>query len=89
MNWFNIGIRSGSPIERAGRTLTLKTFVFQLAFPGGGIIYNRPVAVSIRAEGAPDRTLPIININRLAQVAFTCLGLAALGIASRRMFPHD
>ncbi len=88
MNGFQIGVRSGSPIERAGQRITLKTFVFQLATPGGGVIYHRPIAVTVQAEGQPAHTLPVFNINRLAQVAIVGLSLITLGIVRRRLH-HD
>lgn len=91
MKWFQIGIRSGSPIEFSSHQLTLRTLVIQLQVPwrGGktGLLYNRPIAVQTKTGDQAARTLPVINVNRLA-IIYT-FGWALLAARNLWRINHD
>lgn len=52
-------------------SLRLQAQALQLHWPGGGFVWNRPVAVLV--EGETETRLPIVDVTRLVQ-----LGLVAL-----------
>lgn len=78
----------GQPIHAHGREVTPIGRVTQVSWPGGGLLWNRAVAVEVRQGGETTR-LPIRNATRRA-IALLLLGLAAptflLAWAQRRLF---
>ncbi len=86
MNWFHAETRSGTPILYGPHLLTLRTWVVRVTLPWmpGGLIFNHPYAVTVETGAEPARTLPIINVNRLAQVSIFTLGLLAIVIFRRK-----
>ncbi len=91
MSLFHIGRQSGEPITYQGQTFTLQNLVVRLNFSlpnnGGGIIYNRPMAVSIQGADEQVRTIPILNYTRLGVFLILGLGLfMSILIAGRK---HD
>jgi hypothetical protein len=61
---------SSQPIAVGDLKITVRSRVLQIRFPGasGGLIWNRPIAVSVyRPDGAIER-LPVRDVTRLVQV---------------------
>lgn len=80
MDWFQFETRSSRSLAFGDRFLTVHSWVLQILTPGGGLIWNYPVAVTVRtSDGEVEREerLPIIDPTRLAQVALVGLSLAA------------
>jgi len=65
----------GQPIHAHGREVTPIGRVTRIAWPGGGLIWNRAVAVEVR-QGSEITRLPIRNATRRA-IALLLLGVAA------------
>lgn len=65
----------GQPIHAHGREVTPIGRVTRISWPGGGLIWNRAVAVEVR-QGSETIRLPIHNATRRA-IALLLLGLAA------------
>jgi hypothetical protein len=87
-NPFKIETREGAPIRSGDAEVVLRSRVVQLRLPfaNGGIIWNRPLAVSIRRPGAPDYSLPVRDVTRLLQLVLLALGLGGallLRVAAR------
>jgi hypothetical protein len=67
--------RSGSPVRVGGFTLTPQSEALVLRWPRGGLIWNRPVAVTVEQDGQQER-LPVTDVTRLIQVGLLFLTLA-------------
>ncbi len=70
---------SSQPISIGDLKITVRSRALQIRFPGssGGVIWNRPIAVSVyRPDGTSQRLL-VRDVTRLAQVFALALGLAA------------
>jgi len=74
---------TGQPVKVKGTQLRIRSQVLQLRFPliSGGLIWNRPVAVSVRTADGQDRILPIRDVTRTAMLV-----LAELCFASTLLF---
>jgi hypothetical protein len=62
-----VGEFSMTPVSQA---LTIR-------FPGGGLVWNRPVAIVLERDGERTR-LPIVDVTRIAVLALFGLSLAIL-----------
>lgn len=75
---FHIQTLSGPPIKLKGAELHVRSQVIQLRFPfiSGGVIWNRPISVSVRTADGQDRILPIQDVTRTAVLTMLVLSLA-------------
>ncbi|HEY7348324.1 MAG TPA: hypothetical protein VH599_08395 [Ktedonobacterales bacterium] len=64
----------GQPVQAHGYEITPIGRVAQIIWPGGGLLWNRPVAVEVR-QGAQQTRLPIRNMTRRI-IASSLIGLA-------------
>ena len=69
--------KTSDPIELDGKSLVVRSRALQLRFPGstGGVIWNRPVSVSVHTTDGHDQTLPIQDVTRLAEIAIFAVAL--------------
>jgi hypothetical protein len=80
--------KAGKPIPWRDGRVTVWSRVVRVHFPmqRGGLIWNRPVAVSLSTAGEGEQTLPIHDVTRRAQLWLFAAGLlGALGLAAMRM----
>jgi len=78
----------GKGITAGDITLTPQAQVLTLRWPGGGWVWNRPVAVLVERGGSVER-VPIVDVTRLVQIGLYGLGfcltvLTLLAAAERR-----
>lgn len=67
--------RSHDPVGVGDRTITLQSKAVSIRWPGGGGVWNRPVAVLVERDGQVVR-VPIVDVTRLAILAM--VGTTAL-----------
>ena len=88
-----LGVRwetaTGEPVTVGNTTVTPEAQALVVRWPRGGWVWNRPVAITVEADGET-RRVPIVDVTRVAQgalwaasVAFVVVALA-LSIKSRR-----
>jgi hypothetical protein len=58
-------------------SLTPVSQALTIRFPGGGLVWNRPVAVVVEYDGERTR-LPVVDVTRIAVLALFGLSLAIL-----------
>ncbi len=63
----------GKPITAGDITVTPQAQALILRWPGGGWVWNRPVAVLVERGGNVER-IPIIDVTRFAQIGLYGLG---------------
>jgi hypothetical protein len=75
---FKIETRESAPMKSGDAEVVVRSRAIQLALPfaHGGLIWNRPVSVTVRRPGVPEQTLPIHDVTRLVQLALLALGVA-------------
>ena len=81
MDWFQFETRSSSPYTFGDRMLTVHSQVLQILTPFGGLIWNFPIAVTLRSaadETGSEERFPIIDVTRLAQIGLFGLALVSL-----------
>lgn len=79
MEWFQFETTTSSPYTHAGQQFRVHSWVLRILFPGmGGMIWNYPVAMTIRTGEDNEKRIPILDTTRLAQIAL--LGISLLGI---------
>jgi hypothetical protein len=66
--------RSGESVTVGDVTVTPQSSAFTLRWPGGGFVWNRPVAVLVEGPGGEER-IPIVDVTLLAQVLLLGLGV--------------
>jgi hypothetical protein len=66
--------KPGEPITIGETTLTPQAQVLTVRWPGGGWVWNRPVAILVDEPGRQSR-LPIVDITRMAQIGFLAFSL--------------
>ncbi len=74
---------SSQPIAVGNMKITVRSRALQVRFPGasGGLIWNRPIAVTVyRPDGSIER-LPVRDVTRWAQVLLA-VGLVAFLLLS-------
>lgn len=64
---FDIGRRPGVGRQIETRVLVPESLVLAVRWPGGGLVWNWPVALWV-IDGDRVRHLPIIDVTRLAQL---------------------
>ena len=69
---------TGKPIKVKDTQVRVRSQVVQLRFPfiHGGLIWNRPVAVLVRAADGQDQVLPVPDVTRNAVLMLFILSLA-------------
>jgi len=77
MKILHLETQTGEPIQAGENTITLVSQSVRLQPPGfpGGLIWNRPVAVRVQTGSEPEKTLPVRDVTRLAQLLVVGLGL--------------
>ena len=80
--------KASQPIPWGDGRITVWSRVVRVQFPrlSGGLIWNRPVAVSLSSAGGGEQVLPIRDVTRQAQMWLLAAGLlGAVGLAAMRM----
>ncbi|HET6445568.1 MAG TPA: hypothetical protein VFI27_13410 [candidate division Zixibacteria bacterium] len=74
-----IGMKSvsGEPIQSGDTVITPVSKVFTVRAPYIDFIWNRPVEIQIQ-KGDESSTIPIVNVNRLAQMAIFGFGASLM-----------
>jgi hypothetical protein len=77
--------RAGEPIQAAGRRIIPFSKALIVRFPGlpGGLIWNRPVSVSVQGEAGQEQVIPVVDVTRLAlwgMLGGSLLAMAILGL---------
>ncbi len=67
--------RARDPIQIGDRTITLQSKAISVRWPGGGGVWNRPVAALVERDGQVTR-IPIVDVTRVAILAM--VGATAL-----------
>lgn len=84
---FDLQTRSGEPVTVDDVTITPESQALSLRWPGGGLVWNRPVAILVERDGETER-MPILDVTLLAQIALLGLSLvfsiAILILSARR-----
>ena len=62
------------PTVAFGKQITLIGRALQVKWPGGGFVWQRPIAVEVR-QGSIVRRLPIRNGTRIAMIGIVLAGL--------------
>jgi hypothetical protein len=80
--------KASQPIPWGNGHVTVWSRVVRVQFPklSGGLIWNRPLAISLSSGGGGQQMLPIHDVTRQAQLWLLAAGLlAAVGLAATRM----
>ncbi len=67
-SFFQLGRRTSEPVRVDQTLLTYESLVLLLRWPGGGWVWNWPLAVHVDREGKTERIF-IVDVTRLAQIA--------------------
>lgn len=77
MQWFTIGRRRSAPRIASFYTITGESLVVQVRWPGGGLVWQTPLAIHVQRRGRTTHQ-PVVDRSRLAQVALALLTVVAL-----------
>ncbi|HAJ35218.1 MAG TPA: hypothetical protein DCL15_05950 [Chloroflexi bacterium] len=83
MQWFSIRRQRGAPRITGFYTITGESLVVEVRWPGGGLVWNTPIAIHARRRGHTTRQ-PVVDMTRLAQVALTLLTIATIAQIGRK-----
>jgi len=72
------------PVATLGKEITLISRVFQVNWPGGAFLWQRPVAIEVR-QGEIVRRLSIQNATRRATTSIILAGLAIVVLTASWM----
>ena len=77
---FRIETRDSSPITIRDAQIYVRSQVVQLRFPAvdGGLIWNRPVAIVVRAFDGQETIVPIVDLTRMVVLTLAGLSFAAM-----------
>jgi hypothetical protein len=67
-DYVEVRTRERDPIQVGDRTITLQSKAVAVHWPGGGWVWNRPVAAVVEQDGVVER-IPIVDVTRLAILA--------------------
>ena len=67
--------RTAPPVRVGDTVLRLESQVLRVRWPQGGLVWNRPLTVTVERDGQAER-VPIVDVTRLAQAVL--YGLSAL-----------
>ena len=70
-----IQTREGAPIAVGDVTLTPQAQSLSVRWPGGGWVWNRPLAAVVTRGDQEDR-IPIVDVTRIAQIVMLGITLA-------------
>jgi len=76
VNWQT---RSGEPVRVGDVSVTPQSQALGVRWPGGGCVWNRPIALLVEREGRT-RRLPIIDVTRAVQLALYGLSMVFVSI---------
>ena len=81
---FRIEIRNSSPVTIQDAQIYFRSQVVQLRFPAGngGLIWNRPVAIVVRAFDGQETIVPIVDVTRMVMLTLAGLSFAAMFVLS-------
>jgi hypothetical protein len=90
---FEVKTHMGKPWTIGDFTITPESQALTLRWPGGGFVWNRPVAVLVERAQETER-IPIFDVTLLAGVALMAAGLLSLVISTtlwigRRRRSHE
>ena len=82
-------IQRGEPVTVGEMQVTPLAKTFRLPIPSisGGLVWNRPFAVEVRAADGKEWSLPVPDVTRQAQIALLAMGLIGvllIGLVSRK-----
>ncbi len=77
MDWLSIRCTRGAPRIAGFYTISGESLVAQVRWPGGGLVWNTPVAIHVQRRGHTTRRC-VVDVTRLAQVALALLTLVML-----------
>lgn len=83
MQWLSIRRQRSAPRIAGFYTITGESLVVQVHWPGGGLVWNTPVAIYAQRRGHATRQ-PIVDGTRLAQVALALLTMATIAQIGRK-----
>ena len=64
---FRVKIGSGAVVQVEGVSVIPRVRTVSVRWPGGGRVWNRPVALEV-SHGGNTRRIPIVDVTRLVQV---------------------
>jgi len=86
-DYVEVQTRERGPIQVGDRTITLQSKAVSVRWPGGGWVWNRPVAAVVERDGVVER-IPIVDVTRLAILALVggtaLLWLLALSLSKAK-----
>ncbi len=82
MQWFSIRRQRGTPQLAGFYTITGESLVVQVRWPGGGLVWNTPVAVHVQRRGHTV-THRVLDTTRLAQCVLALLTLVMVANRGR------
>ena len=65
---------TGEAVTAGDSTVTPQSQALVVRWPGGGFVWNRPVAVLVQ-HGEKSERIPIVDITRMAQLWLAAVGL--------------
>lgn len=68
MQWLFVQRQQGTPRVAGFYTITGESLIVRLRWPGGGFVWNTPVAVRVQRRGHTE-VHRVLDVTRLAQVA--------------------
>lgn len=68
MQWFTIERKLGTPRIAGFHTITGEALAVQIRWPGGGFVWNTPVAVHVQRRGHTV-VYPVRDVTRVIQLA--------------------
>jgi len=77
MQFLSIQRRTGTPQIAGFYTITGESLVVQIRWPGGGFVWNTPIAIHAQRRGHTQIT-PVVDSTRLAQIGLIGLTLLLL-----------
>jgi len=80
---FRYALVDGAPVSAGGVRATPQARVLEVRWPGGGLVWNRPVAVIVKRDGTTSR-MPIVDATRAAQLALGAFAALVSMMAAAR-----
>jgi hypothetical protein len=85
--WVEVRTRARDPIQIGDRTITLQSKTVAVRWPGGGGVWNRPVAALVERDGQVAR-IPIVDVTRVAILAMAGATALIWLLARSRSMKH-
>ena len=76
---FKLELLESAPIMSGDAEVVVRARAVHIPLPfaHGGLIWNRPISVSVRRPGVSELTLPVRDVTRILQLALLVLGVGA------------